>query len=918
MKISFEHISQTPYTGKAQEASKPQKGVKSAQAACYQANDKSAQGITPFAEQGKKTMQDIMDTAGHTDVQTQQDKMTLLSNTVSEEDYKRLSEEGFDLSQMDPKEAVTILDKIKAELIKSGKSVVGFTDDISMEALAGALGSEGLARQLTQAFAEADIPVNTANVQKAVMAVEVARTFTPITKEAMAFMAGDGMQPTLRNLLVAKSGVFPVASMQGAYFGEEIKGYVTKNVEGGNGVAEEMNTQIERIAAQWNEKGENASVSAEEIAFLTMQGVAVTEETLASYTALRSVTFPIDNEKLLKSVAVAIAEGKDIYDADLAQDKTVMQEASDIYHFYMSENATDKIKDRRILEEIRLVMTVEVNRKLLESGFQIDTAPMEDVVEALKQAEAAVAKSYFADSVAPTEDYRLWNQATKIIREIPTLPAQTVPMFMERMGETSPQQIYDNGSKLANAFAEAMETYETIGTAPRADLGDRIGKAFVSVDSLLHDLSYPTTPENQKAVRALAYHEMEITAQNIERVKQAEEKLLTVVHKMTPASVLKMIRDGVNPLTTDLDSLNAYLQEQDVQYDKEAKGYAQFLHQLDKTNGISEAERESFIGIYRMLRQIEKADGSAVSGIVNTGAQLNFATLLSAVRSGKYKGMDVKVTDEVGALAERVSTESSISEQIAKGYSDTAKELMQAAKAPQEAYTLLEKGGMPQTAENVAASTGFLENPKKTLERLRIQDTAKDYRKLLAEGDAFAESYDSEISECMEAVQEETFACQNTIDVREHQLLHKQLNILTGLSQKKEYYFSAPMNEENALVHLRLEDGEGQALVEMTVESSKIGTLQGYLNVQGDNLTGYFVGNKKDVVMNLQNSADIEISTDGKEWSLRRVEFIYSETGKASLSSTGKSENERVSSKQLYQIAAGFLDAVAHVGNMIS
>ena len=208
MKISFEHISQTPYTGKAQEASKPQKGVKSAQAACYQANDKSAQGITPFAEQGKKTMQDIMDTAGHTDVQTQQDKMTLLSNTVSEEDYKRLSEEGFDLSQMDPKEAVTILDKIKAELIKSGKSVVGFTDDISMEALAGALGSEGLARQLTQAFAEADIPVNTANVQKAVMAVEVARTFTPITKEAMAFMAGDGMQPTLRNLLVAKSGGF--------------------------------------------------------------------------------------------------------------------------------------------------------------------------------------------------------------------------------------------------------------------------------------------------------------------------------------------------------------------------------------------------------------------------------------------------------------------------------------------------------------------------------------------------------------------------------------------------------------------------------------------------------------------------------------------------------------------------------------
>ena len=46
-------------------------------------------------------------------------------------------------------------------------------------------------------------------------------------------------------------------------------------------------------------------------------------------------------------------------------------------------------------------MTAEVNVKLLKSGFSIDTAPMEELIEALKRAEYELAGQYFPrDSMA--------------------------------------------------------------------------------------------------------------------------------------------------------------------------------------------------------------------------------------------------------------------------------------------------------------------------------------------------------------------------------------------------------------------------------------------------------------------------------------------------------------------------------------
>ena len=74
------------------------------------------------------------------------------------------------------------------------------------------------------------------------------------------------------------------------------------------------------------------------------------------------------------------------------------------------------------------------------------------------------------------------------------------------------------GSASVTAFAQANESYETLMTAPRSDMGDSIKKAFSNVDDILQDLQLDTSETNRRAVRILAYNNTEITPENIMEV----------------------------------------------------------------------------------------------------------------------------------------------------------------------------------------------------------------------------------------------------------------------------------------------------------------------------------------------------------------------------------------------------------------
>ncbi|MDE6675908.1 MAG: hypothetical protein K2K19_14050, partial [Acetatifactor sp.] len=81
---------------------------------------------------------------------------------------------------------------------------------------------------------------------------------------------------------------------------------------------------------------------------------------------------------------------------------------------------------------------------------------------------------------------------------------------------------------------------------------------------------------------------------------------------------------------------------------QETEKYSRFLYKLEKRGEITPEEKSAFIGCYRLLRQIEKGDSAAIGSIVNTGAEMNFSTLLSAVRSRRAGHMNTLIDDAVG------------------------------------------------------------------------------------------------------------------------------------------------------------------------------------------------------------------------------------------------------------------------------
>ena len=57
------------------------------------------------------------------------------------------------------------------------------------------------------------------------------------------------------------------------------------------------------------------------------------------------------------------------------------------------------------------------------------------------------------------------------------------------------------------------------------------------------------------------------------------------------------------------------------------------IYIIGKNNQITEEERNSYIGIYRLIHQVEQTDGAAIGALVNQGAEMTMKNLLTAVRS---------------------------------------------------------------------------------------------------------------------------------------------------------------------------------------------------------------------------------------------------------------------------------------------
>lgn len=982
---------------------------------------------TAYKGQGK-TAEDVMQEAGQIDVATQRDYMTVMSNTMSEEDFNRMMEDGYHVGDMDIEEVVTIVDKIKAELIKGGTQVVGYTDQIDAGTLREITGSEAFAQELSRQFAEHDVPLTEENVRDAMKAYAKATELRGLTEGSAKYMVENHMEPTIDNLYRAGYSSTADGSRQGRGYYSDGSGYYAKKAEEFDW--SNLQPQMEKILTEAGLEVNEETL--DEAKWLIEKGIPLTAEAAADLHRLNHLALPQDNRQVLSAIAAAIADGKKAGAANLADGRSNLEKAAEYTERFAkisdeavdqaaaedkeltlvnleaveneiearqqfadkraaehAEDATDdnsagyvgnaadhgsaghigstaadgvsvplseNITARRQLEEIRLMMTVEANRKLLESGYAIDTTELEQLVNALRQIESQQRQLMFgeADDVRAAEKASLYAETRSKVEEIPYLPIDIAGRFKVTDEDFTLDQVHIDGTALRNQYDEANEKYETWMTTTRSDLGDSIKKAFRSVDGTLEDMGLELNEENRRAVRILGYNQMELTQENIEMVRDTDAELRRVIDKMTPAAVLQAIRDGKNPLELTLPELNEYLDSIPYSKEQESEKYSKFLYKLDKSNAIEEQERTAYIGIYRMLRQFEKTDGAAVGALVNMGAEISFKNMLSAVRSRKKAGMDFMV-DDAFAGVEAIEKGMSISRQIESGFNKTYRdiagniadrmakqdasiekeyrqeqmqEVQQACEVEDAVVEELLHSNQPVTINNLAAADMLMNSRGALYKKIKeyttpgneenVKDAVSRLHGALTDEKSTQEAFE-EMEQVFEEVLEEAQYNPDItyIDLKAIQSCRKQLTLAVGLAKEENYRIPVEINGETTAIHLRvLHDKQDGGKVKATFETESHGKVAAEFTIRNQKISGYIACSTQEGVDNIQGKNDklrgcLQTTVEAlahNELELGDIGVVCSTELDLNAYTADETRNESsVQTADLYQIAKAFI-----------
>lgn len=962
-----------------------------------------------YADHGRSAKEVMQEFGTQLDnLAVKQNYMTVMSNIMSTEDFNKMMEDGFDPSKLDPEQVVTIVDHIKAEMAKSGEVVAGYNDDLSKEQLTQILGSASLAKEVEQSFQNADMPISEENITSVRETLDKASQITGLDDAGKKYMLENRLEPTVENIYRASFSAQGDGNKQSkGYFSQEMPGYYAKKAEVVDWQA--MEPQIEKSIEKMNLKNPEKEDCMEQAKWLISKGLPVTEDSMQRLQELEAISFPLDNEEVIKAGINALVKGlspeegkltdeigsvyeranQHIEDANSITKEAVMETVSqekvvnlkNLTETQKQIEAGEIAKERvaqltsmihmetevsvkyvhaaRTLAEVQLRMTIDANIRLLKSDYSIDTMPLTELVEALKEQEEKLAVSFFGEenSQQISEKTALYKETDSILKEIPFLPAAVIGRIMAT-AETNLTTVHTQGVALRAQYQAAGISYEALMTAPRADLGDSIKKAFANVDDILQDMGQELSEDNRKAVRILGYNNTEITEETLSEVKETYLQVENVVKAMTPQRTLSLIREGVNPLTMSLDELEAYLNNMEQSPQSEADKYTRFLYELEKSGQITESERSAYIGIYRAFHQIEKADGAAIGSLLNQGGDLTLGNLLTAARNRKVGKMDYSIDDDFGLLTGVEAKGTSISEQIESGIAkarqamaEDAKQMWDAAaNAGKDVFEMLDNLEMTLSPENVFAAKELFANKGK------LSGQVKDFAKRLDAGNtvnttesgptileaALDESAKTVIDKFtdfesaqkametwennVETILQNTtnHLAETTMDMKAVSLCFKQMSLISSMRKQENYEVPMEINGEMTSVNLVLIHGtEEKGTVNITMQTENFGKAGVRFRISQNTVESYFVADSEMGKERLQAVGSFVLERlQNKGLEIGETNYVNSysqgrkELNLLTFSQTDVDNNSKsVATKQLYEVAKVFLTGLQQAFN---
>lgn len=644
----------------------------------------------------------------------------------------------------------------------------------------------------------------------------------------------------------------------------------------------------------------------------------------------------------------------------------------DKYNYVLSgkkENNLKTLTARRQLEEIRLSMTSSVAARLLKWDINIDTRELSSLVSTLKKLENKAIRGILdKENVEPTEDnINLYQEAAGKIQGIGELNAGAVAAPLGGLTFTV-NSLYEWNDKLNEArseFPKAVATYESVGTSPRGDLGDSIYKAFGNIKDILEEMELPFTEENQRAVRILGYNSMEISKENIEQVGNYDKQVTQLMETFYPESVLSLIKDGVNPLDVPIDRLNRIiLSRNNSKGIKDVDNFATYLRDMEKQGAVSREERESYIGIFRVMDKLAKSGDREAGYIFSTGQRLTLRNIISAMRSKKAAGLDISIDERFGFTVFAEKKGKDMEKQIEKGFEvtdgfeveDKASYIRAAAEADSEIWDYIEEQNIAAAGVNIKAVENMLKNQGgiydlvyDIVSRLRFRMKDKDEHideetenmtdslrgdeitlpfapesilESLAGSEEMSMKYDDLRNRLMELMYSSGVSRSLTgMDISAIKTAAAGLGILSTQAKSSKYSIPVSTGEGIRIVNLSIrEEGAGAGLIEISMDGGEYGRIRGRLELRaGEEMSpeGYIVSDTGEGNYYLDKKADELTGALKKDG----YETAYMSIGKMPLNTDHLKDvpadvgNKKVENVKLYNLSVIVIKAISGMMN---
>lgn len=399
-----------------------------------------------------------------------------------------------------------------------------------------------------------------------------------------------------------------------------------------------------------------------------------------------------------EQIETLVTDGKEV---TLLNMKRQEEDTSYKYTKERTDNISDEmqkkiITERKNLEELRLKMTVEASALLIKNGINIEITGLSELVEELKDIEAKYVANIFNETgtVVNDENISIFNETANYMEAFARTPSYVLGDVLNNDIEFNVEDITVEGAVKENILKSAQIAYDTLGTKPDRELGDSLKKAFTGIDKMLEDLGLENSADNQRAIRILAYNEMVVDKKNVNDIKELDSEVTKLIDNLTPRTTAYLIANGINPLKTDIHTLNEELDKINENMDNdEVEKYSEYLWKLEKNKEISKEDKDAYIGVYRLIRMVEKGDRKAIGAVMKQGGEVTMRSLLTAARSLNNTGNDVTVDDSLGLSDEVKLSDSNIDKQL--DYFDSQRFLERAKKAAFDTV------GANNTADNV-------------------------------------------------------------------------------------------------------------------------------------------------------------------------------------------------------------------------